>query len=118
MKDYIFIDELRVPIRIGCFEEEREKLQDITINLKIFCDTRKAAISKNVKDTVCYKTVSELVLTLASEKPYVLLEEFAELVISSIFKKYEMANAIEIALTKFVIKEAKGVGISMMRVRD
>lgn len=118
MKDYIFINELKAPIRIGCFEEERERFQDIAINIKIFSDTRKAAVSKNIKDTVCYKTVSELVLSLASEKSYVLLEEFAELVISSIFRKYEIANVIEISLTKFVISEAKGVGVSMVRMRD
>lgn len=118
MKDFIFINKLKVPIRIGCFEEEREKFQDIKIDIKIFSDTRKAAISKNIKDTVCYKTVSELILSLAGEKSYVLLEEFAELVISSVFKKYEIVNAIEISLTKFVINEAKGVGVSIMRVRD
>mgnify|MGYP000959193829 CR=1 FL=1 len=118
MKDYIFINELKVPIRIGCFEEEREKLQEIAINIKIFSDTRKAAISKNIKDTVCYKTVTELARSLANENSYVLLEEFAELVIASIFKKYEIVNVIEISLTKFVIPEAKGVGVSMVRMRD
>ena len=118
MKDFVFIDKLRVPIRIGCFEEERDKTQDIEVSIKIFSDSRKAAITRDVNHAVCYKTTSELILSIANEKPFILLEEFGELVISSIFERFKTANAIEIAITKFVIKEARGVGVSMTRIRN
>lgn len=118
MRDYIFIKDLKVPIKIGCFEEERERTQDIEISCKIFSDTTRAADSKNIRDTVCYKETSYLILALAKEKPYVLLEEFGELVIENIFARFKSANGIEISLTKFVIPEAKGVGVSMVRVRS
>lgn len=115
MTDTVFIEELKVPIRIGCEAEERKIIQTISVDLEIEVETSKAAQSKNIDDTICYKTVCEMIQSLAAEKEYVLLEEFGETILSQLKTKFSSANKSKITIRKFVISEAKSVGVKLVR---
>jgi FolB domain-containing protein len=60
--DKIFIQGVKVRGVIGIHEWEREKPQDILIDIALFCDTRNAGKSDNIQDCVDYEIVVEKVI--------------------------------------------------------
>lgn len=116
MSDTVFIEDLKVPIRIGCEAEERNIPQTISVDVSIEVDTSKASKSKDLKDTVCYKTVCEMIQSLAAEREYVLLEEFGDVVSNAVLNKYNnLATSITLKIRKFVISNSKSVGIILSK---
>lgn len=57
--DQTFIKDLSVRGIIGVNEWEREKLQEILINIVLFTDTRKAAVTDDLADCVNYSAVAK-----------------------------------------------------------
>jgi FolB domain-containing protein len=63
--DQVFITDLVARGIIGMNAWEREKPQDILINVVLFTDLRKAGNSDNIEDGVNYRTVAKRVLAHA-----------------------------------------------------
>ena len=57
--DQVIIKDLLVRGIIGVNDWEREKPQEILINIVIFADLRKAGVSDNIDDSVNYRSVSK-----------------------------------------------------------
>jgi len=79
MNDHIFIEQLRLPARIGVYEHEKNATQEILLDIHIGFDLRPAAQSDALADTLdyaqlcqqlaerCLKQHTELVETLAED---------------------------------------------------
>ena len=63
--DQIFITDLLARGIIGVSEAERQKPQEILINLVLFVDTRKAGKTDKLEDSVNYRTIAKRVLAHA-----------------------------------------------------
>ena len=63
--DQVFITDLVARGIIGINAWEREKPQEIRINIVLFADLRKAGKSDDIQDCVNYRTVAKKVLTHA-----------------------------------------------------
>jgi FolB domain-containing protein len=63
--DQVFISDLVVQGIIGINDEEREKPQEIRINIVLFCDLHKAGKTDNIDDTINYRTVAKKALAHA-----------------------------------------------------
>ena len=63
--DQIFITDLVARGIIGISAEERQKPQEILINLVLFVNTHKAGKSDNLEDSVNYRTIAKRVLAHA-----------------------------------------------------
>ncbi|QKJ21030.1 dihydroneopterin aldolase [Microbacterium hominis] len=72
--DEITLTGLRVFGRHGVYEEERRVGQYFLVDLTLFVDTRTAAASDAVADTVHYGEVAERVAALVAGDPVDLLE--------------------------------------------
>ncbi|HEX8932226.1 MAG TPA: dihydroneopterin aldolase [Patescibacteria group bacterium] len=76
--DIIYINDLRVDCIIGVFPNERTKKQPVIINLALSVDTRKAAQSDDLHDTVSYHDIYLAVYDLVSKSNFNLLEKMAQ----------------------------------------
>ena len=63
--DQVSINDLIARGIIGVNEWEREKPQEILINIVLFADLHKAGSSDNIQDSVNYRTVAKMVLAHA-----------------------------------------------------
>ena len=63
--DQIFITNLVVCGIIGINDSEREKPQEIQINIILFADQRKAGKSDSIQDCVNYRTVAKKIIAHA-----------------------------------------------------
>lgn len=80
LRDRIVIKDLLLRGIVGINDWEREREQDILLNLVVYADTRAAGRSDDVADTLNYRTLAKAVIEhVESSRPY-LVESLAEAV--------------------------------------
>jgi FolB domain-containing protein len=76
--DCIFVRDLLVRAIIGINDWEREKKQDVLINLELDRNLRPAAASDDVGDALNYRTLTKAVIAHVETSSYQLVETLAE----------------------------------------
>ena len=74
MSDIVFIEQLEVQAILGILPEERTTPQRVVIDLQLETDSRPAAQSKNIDDTLDYAALAEQVRALTVAGEYLLIE--------------------------------------------
>jgi dihydroneopterin aldolase len=75
--DRVLLSGVRCALRVGVAAEERRTPQDILVDVELGRDLSPALRSDDVRDTIDYGQVFELVQGLAREEEFALLERFA-----------------------------------------
>jgi FolB domain-containing protein len=78
VSDRILIKDLLIRGIIGIHDWEREKKQDILVNIVLEADCRPAGISDDFRDAIDYRAVTKKVLTLVESSSFFLVEKLAE----------------------------------------
>jgi 7,8-dihydroneopterin aldolase/epimerase/oxygenase len=78
LTDVISIRGLRVTTRLGVNEEERVRPRDVTINVDIETDTRRAGATDDLADSIDYGHAAVAIADLARSVEPRLLEHLAE----------------------------------------
>ena len=78
MKDIIYIKDLRVQTIIGIFGWEREVRQEVSIDLEISFDCKKAAKTDSIEDTIDYKKITKNIIKFVEGSSFQLQESLAE----------------------------------------
>jgi len=76
--DVIFIKDLLIRGVIGISERERENPQDILVNITIYTDISKAAVSDSINDCVNYRTMAKKVIAYVEKKSRYTVEALAQ----------------------------------------
>ena len=83
----IRITNLKLRTIIGINDWEREKKQEIVINIAITIDATKAAASDDIKDTIDYKTLTKRIIKEAEASSYFLLEKLCRHVLDIVLEE-------------------------------
>jgi FolB domain-containing protein len=75
--DQIFISDLVARGIIGLNDWEREKPQEILINIVLFGDISRAGISDDIKDSINYRTIAKKVIAHAETAQRLTVEALA-----------------------------------------
>jgi len=78
MSDRICLEDVRLNLHIGARIEEREVPQPVRLDMQMTYDTRAAAKSGNLSDTLNYETVFQKIQEMIALRRYILLETFCE----------------------------------------
>jgi FolB domain-containing protein len=78
MSDKVLIKDLLIRGIIGIHDWEREKKQDILINIEMEADCRPAGISDDFGDALDYRAVTKSVIALVEASEFFLVEKMAE----------------------------------------
>ena len=97
--DEIALTGLRVFGRHGVYEEERRVGQDFVIDLSLHLDTRPAAASDDVADTVHYGVLAEEVARIVGGEPVDLLETLADRIARHVLAD-ERIDAVRVTVHK------------------
>ena len=116
--DKIFLDDIRLSIKIGTTEKERGKAQLCRLNLTIFQSIEKAA-SGELDKTVDYSAVYGLVQKLSQSRIFTLLEEIALLICREVLQKFKAKRVkVQIGKVRPFSKRLGFVGIEVERQRS
>jgi len=84
MSDTVFVRDLRPRVIVGIEPWERKKRQELSIDIDLAWDIRKAAATDDIEHTVNYRAVSKAVQKHAEESAYYLVETLAERLVALI----------------------------------
>jgi len=117
--DKIYIRDLLLRCIIGIYPEEREKLQDVLLNIEMSCASHaKAASSDDIIDTVNYKTITKKIIKIVESSDYQLIETMAEKV-AEICLEDKRVYDVRVCIDKpGALRFAKSVAVEVFRTQE
>lgn len=97
--DEITLTGLRVFGRHGVYDEERRDGQDFVVDVTLRLDTRPAAASDDVADTVHYGEMAEQIAEIVGGEPVDLLETLAARIAERVLAN-ELVDAVRVTVHK------------------
>lgn len=118
MPDQIHISDLLLRTIIGINEEEREKKQDVLLNISMHVDLKTAGDTDQIEDAVNYRTITKEIIELVENSRYQLVETMAHEV-ARICLRDERVECAEVRIEKpGALRFARSVGVSVVRKRE
>ena len=116
--DQVIIKDLVARGIIGINDWEREKPQEIIINVVLFSDLHKAGESDNLNDTINYRTVSKKLMSHAESANRFTVEALAA-DLAKICLEFPGVLSVRIRVEKpGAARFARSVGVEIERSRD
>ena len=116
--DKIFIKDLLVRGIIGINPDERERLQDILINITIFIDTRRAAETDDLEYSVSYSDLARKIKSHAEQAARLTVEALAQDLADICLQENGVEKVIVRVEKPEAVKFTRSVGIEIERERD
>lgn len=117
MSDKILIKDLLLRGIIGIHDWEREKRQDILINIEMEADCRPAGLSDDFQDAVDYRAITKSIITLVEDSQFFLVEKMAEEIAGLCLGDPRVA-AVRVRVEKpGAVRFSRSVGVEVQRHR-
>jgi D-erythro-7,8-dihydroneopterin triphosphate epimerase len=116
--DAIHIRDLRLRCIVGINAEEREKKQDVVINITLYADLRAAGRSDAIEDTVNYKAIKVRTLEDVEASSFQLVERLAEHVANICLADSKVVRARVLVEKPGALRFARTVGVEIFRDRE
>ena len=115
MQDIIYIKDLRVQAIIGIFGWEREVRLEVSIDLEMAFDCKRAAKTDAIEDTIDYKKITKGIIKFVEESEFQLQETLAESIAELVKNKYKV-NSLKLRVSKpGALRHAEDVGVIIHR---
>jgi dihydroneopterin aldolase len=117
MNDQIFIEQLSLPAKIGVYDREKQTTQEILLDIYINFDTRCAADSDLLVDTLDYALLCQQLGERCLQEHTELVEKLAD-DLAQICLHDSRVTSVTLKLGKpHAIHQAKSVGVQITRMR-
>lgn len=116
--DQIIIKDLLLRGIIGINPDERVKKQDILINMVLFADVRRAAVSDDIADAVNYKALTKRVIEHVEASSDFLVEKLVSDIARIIVTEFGVARARVRVEKPGALRFAQSVGIEIERTPE
>ena len=115
MQDIIYIKDLRVQTIIGIFGWEREVRQEVSIDLEMVFDCKRASKTDAIEDTIDYKKITKGIIKFVEESEFQLQETLAEGIAALVKNEYRV-NSLKLRVSKpGALRHAEDVGVIIHR---
>ena len=118
MPDRILIRDLRARTVIGVEDDERSDAQEVLVNVVLEVDTRQAAASDDIADTVNYATVAKEIMALAAAARFHLVEALAGEIARICLAHRGVLAAVVRVDKPGAVRQARSVGVEIRRARE
>ncbi len=116
--DRIFIEDLLVRGIIGINDWEREKPQDILINIIITADLKRAGETDDISHSVNYRTIAKKAQSIAETAERLTVEALAEDIANSCLEEPGVLNVRVKVEKPNAVRFARSVGVEVERNRE
>lgn len=118
MSDRILIKDLLIRGVIGIHDWEREKKQDILINIEMEADCQPAGVSDEFRDAVDYRAVTKAVIALVEGSDFFLVEKLAEEIAKVCLEDSRVTLARVRVEKPGAVRFSRSVGVEVVRPRE
>lgn len=116
--DKIYIRDLALRCIIGVNHDERTEKQDVIINVILFTNSRKAGQTDVLEDSVDYKKVKKVILSLVEESTFLLIEKLAE-EIAKVCLDDSKVQKVNVTVDKpGALRYTRSVAVEIVRTRE
>ncbi len=115
MMDCVFIRDLLVRCVIGIFPEERDKKQDVLINVTMETDLQDACKSDAIADSIDYKKVKQEIVNVVETSQYQLVESIAGRVADICLSEQRVLRVTVTVEKPGAARFSRSVGVSIVR---
>ena len=119
VSDVILLEGIQVPAALGVTAAERRMRRPVTLDLEVSRDLSEAGRTDNIRQTIHYKRIYEVVEDVASRQEHRLVEALGERIARAVLEKFD-ADAVTVSVRK--PKPISGVleyaGIRIHRTRE
>lgn len=116
--DKIYIKDLVARGIIGVNDPEREKPQEILINIILYVDTRKAGETDKIEYTANYRTISKKAMAHAESSKRYLVEALAH-DLAQMCLEDPLVQKVSVRVEKpGAVRFARSVGVEIERTRE
>jgi FolB domain-containing protein len=116
--DKIFIKDLSVRGIIGINDWEREKPQEILINIVLFGDLHKAGESDDIRDTINYRTISKKVQAHSESAGRLTVEALAADLARICLEESGVEKVVVRVEKPGAVRFSRSVGVEIERERE
>jgi FolB domain-containing protein len=117
-QDKILIKDLLLRGIIGFNDWEREKQQDILVNITLFTDARKPGRTDDPGDALNYKTITKAVIAYVEGSAHNLVEALAAEIARICVVDHGAARAVVRVEKPGALRFARSVGVEIERTRE
>jgi dihydroneopterin aldolase len=114
-QDTVFVEDLAFSTKIGCSAEERAYPQPLKVSLEVECSL---AGIKELDDGVCYDKLRKLVISLAENREWKLVEHFAEEIAEQVLQGFKAATGVSVTINKFIFSDCQSTGVKIYRTNS
>ena len=115
--DRILVRDLVCRCIVGVNPDEREKPQEVKVNLVLHADLSRACTSDDIKDTVDYKNLKMRILDLVEHSSFYLVERLAQAV-ADVALAEPLVQRVQVTVDKpGALRFARSVAIEILRER-
>ena len=119
MADTIFLEGIQIPAALGVTAAERQMRRPVTLDIEIERDLGEAGRSDNIRQTVHYKRVFEVVEDVASNHGHKLVEALGERIAEAVLGKFDVdAVTVRVRKPKPIAGVLDYAGIRIRRERS
>lgn len=118
IEDRVIIRDLHLRGIIGVNDWEREKRQDILINIELSTDMRAAGISDDIEDAVNYRTVTKRVIDHVETSDRFTVEALASDIARLCLQEDQVQSARVRVEKPGALRFAESVGVEILRDRS
>ena len=119
MRDVILLEGIQIPAALGVTAAERRMRRPVLLDLEVARPLAAAGRSDNIRQTIHYKRIFEIVEDVAAHQEHRLVEGLAERIASAVLSKFD-AEAVTVCVRK--PKPIAGVldhaGVRITRTRE
>jgi FolB domain-containing protein len=116
--DKIFIKDLVARGIIGVNDPEREKPQEILINITLYADIRKAGASDKLEDTVNYRTIAKKAISHAETANRYTVEALASDIAFFCLEDLRIEKVCVRVEKPGAVRFSRSVGVEIERSRE
>ena len=114
----VYIEDLRLRTIVGTNDWEREKEQDIILNISFRYDAGEAAETDSIRAAVDYKALKREIITFVETSSFFMLERLCRDVLALILSKERVLWARVRIDKPHALRYAKSVAVEMERNRS
>jgi dihydroneopterin aldolase len=119
MADTIFLEGIQIPAALGVTAAERQMRRPVTLDIEVERDLREAGRSDNIRQTVHYKRIFEVVEDIASNHEHKLVEALGERIAEAVLGKFDVdAVTVTVRKPKPIAGVLEYAGIRIRRERS
>ena len=99
MSDTILLEGIQIPAALGVTAAERRMRRPVTLDLEVMCDLRAAGSSDQIRQTIQYERIFEVVEDIAGNHEHRLVEALGERIAEAILSRFSV-DAVTVTVRK------------------